>query len=92
LIQLRMKHAPLNQHLHHITKADSDWCPKCKQVRETVAHFVLDCPKYKEAWARMAYKLGPPATLLQYLLMDPKAMKPLFRFIHDTRRFVMTYG
>ena len=91
LIQLRTGHAPLNQHLHRITKADTDLCPKCEQARETVAHFILDCPEYEEARARMYFKLGPPATSLQYLLTDPKAMKPLFRFIHDTRRFAATY-
>lgn len=39
----------------------------------------------------MMFKLGPPATSLQYLLMDAMAMKPLFRFIHDTRCFAASY-
>lgn len=91
LIQLLTGHVPLNQHLHRITKADTDRCPKCKQARETVAHFVLDCPEYEEARVCRFFKLGPPASSLQYLLTDPKAMKPLFCFIHDTRRFTVTY-
>lgn len=39
----------------------------------------------------MTFKLGPPASSLQYLLTDAKAMKPLFRFIYDTRCFAVTY-
>lgn len=82
----------LNQHLHRITKADSDQCSRCEQARETVAHFILDCPEYEEARAHMNFKLGPPASTLRYLLTDAKSMKPLFRFIHDTRRFAASYG
>lgn len=39
----------------------------------------------------MMFKLGPPATSLQYLLMDAMAMKPLFRFIRNTCCFAASY-
>ena len=89
---MRTGHAPLNYHLHRITKADSALCPSCQQARETVAHLLLDCPTYEDTRARMRYKLGPGATSLQYLLTSPKALPPLFRFLHDTRRLAAPYG
>ena len=92
LTQLRTEHAPLNFHLHRITKADSPTCPGCEQARETVAHFIMDCPALEEARARMYFSIGHSAHSLQYLLSEPKAMRPLFRFIHDTRRFAAPYG
>ena len=92
LIQLRTEHAPLNYHLHRITKADSALCPNCQQARETVAHLLLDCPEYEGARARMRHKLGPGATSLQYLLTSSKALPHLFQFLHDTRRFAAPYG
>ena len=92
LIQLRTGHAPLNYHLHCITKADSPSCPQCGHPRETVAHLLLDCPEFEGARARMRFKLGTGATSLQYLLTNPKALPPLFRFLHDTQRFATPYG
>ncbi|EJD33431.1 hypothetical protein AURDEDRAFT_46805, partial [Auricularia subglabra TFB-10046 SS5] len=42
--QLRTGHAPLNGHLNRINRSDSAACPSCNHRRETVRHFVLDCP------------------------------------------------
>ena len=92
LIQLRTAHAPLNYHLHRIAKVDSPSCPECGHPRETVAHFVLDCVAFGAARARMSYRLGPAAYSLQALLTEPTALRHLFRYIHDTRRFAASYG
>ena len=92
LIQLRTEHAPLNYHLHRIPKADTATCPSCGQARETVAHLLLDCPEYEDARAHMRFKLGQGATSIQFLLTSPKALQPLFQFLHDTRRFAAPYG
>ena len=92
LVQLRTGHAPLNFHLHRITKADSPSCPQCGHPRETVAHLLLDCPEYEGARARMRFKLGTGATSMQYLLTSPKALPSLFRFLHDTCCFASPYG
>ena len=78
LTQLCMGHAPLNEHLHRIGKAETDRCPSCKQARETVVHLILDCPEHEEARAQMYFKLSPPASSLQYLLTEAKVTKPLF--------------
>ena len=92
LIQLRTGHAPLNLHLHRITKAESPTCPQCGHPRETVAHYILDCVAYGNARARLTSRLGPAAYSLQTLLTEPKAVRLLFHYIHDTRRFAATYG
>ena len=92
LVQLRTGHAPLNHHLHRITKADSSSCPECGHPRETVAHYILDCAAYGTARARMEFRLGPAAHSLQALLTEPTAIRHLFCYIHDTRRFAASYG
>ena len=91
LIQLRTGHAPLNFHLHRITKTDSPSCPTCGHPRETVAHFLLDCITYGNERARLTHALGPTAHSLQALLTEPKAVRHLFRYIHDTRCLAATY-
>ncbi|KZV98441.1 hypothetical protein EXIGLDRAFT_561828, partial [Exidia glandulosa HHB12029] len=43
LVQLRIGHAPLNQHLHRINCADTARCESCHAPSETVRHFLLHC-------------------------------------------------
>lgn len=58
LVQIRLGHIPLNQHLHRIWKADTPFCPNCskngKQTIESVKHFILECPTYAKErfWLR----------------------------------------
>ncbi|EPS98120.1 hypothetical protein FOMPIDRAFT_19487, partial [Fomitopsis schrenkii] len=92
LTQLRTEHAPLSFHLHRIGRADSPTCSACEGSRETVAHYLLDCPAYGNARARLHHKIGSAAHTLRYLLTEPKTLGPLFRFIHETRRFAASYG
>ncbi|KAI0365283.1 hypothetical protein BV20DRAFT_909194, partial [Pilatotrama ljubarskyi] len=44
LTHLRTGHAPLNDHLHRIGRADSPLCPACMTARETVIHHLIQCP------------------------------------------------
>src|SRR6266481_4554490 len=44
LMQLRMRHIPLNQFLHQIGKIDSLLCLACASVEETIHHYIFDCP------------------------------------------------
>ncbi|KZT70384.1 hypothetical protein DAEQUDRAFT_642808, partial [Daedalea quercina L-15889] len=93
LFQLRTEHAPLQQHLHRIQRVDSPMCPNCNAARETVYHFLLECPAHDNQRARLANDLGPAAAgSIRHLLTEPRAMGPLFRFIHDTGCFAATYG
>ena len=48
LLQLRLGHIGLNLYLFCIRKVESPACPKCQGVMvESVRHFLLDCPHYK---------------------------------------------
>jgi len=49
LSQLKMGHAPLAKHLHHMGKTNSPICPACLQSEETVHHFMLHCPAHQAA-------------------------------------------
>ncbi|KZT69357.1 hypothetical protein DAEQUDRAFT_644867, partial [Daedalea quercina L-15889] len=92
LIQLRTGHVPLRAHLHTIQKADSPRCPTCDHPKETVHHFLLDCPTYGLHRARLAFRLGPAAHSIHMLLTHPKAIRHMFRYINDTKRFQDTFG
>jgi len=92
LIQLRTGHAPLQQHLFRIDRADSNVCPACMFAKESVRHYILECPAYQRPRALLERELGRTAHSLKYLLSTAGAVKPLFRYIHATGRFSATFG
>ena len=53
LIQLRSGHAPLQAHLFRMRKADSATCPGCGRERETVQHYLMICPAYRDQRRRL---------------------------------------
>jgi len=92
LIQLRSGHAPLHQYLHRIQRAPSSVCPSCRAAKETVRHFLLDCPTYRRQRETLIRSLGRSARSIRMLLSKGCAVKPLFRYIHATGRFTDSYG
>jgi hypothetical protein len=46
IMQLKLMHAPVNQYLNCIDRANSTRCPACGNESETVEHFLLQCPNY----------------------------------------------
>ena len=92
LIQLRTGHVPLNHHLHTIGRADTQRCPGCGAAKETVLHFVLQCPKY--ALQRRVYfgPLGCNGQRRDYLLSMKEGIERLFKFVNATRRLHQTFG
>lgn len=91
LIQLRMGHIPLNQHLAQIGVAESPACPACHEREETVHHYLLVCPAYATQRRMHFAKLARDAHSMSRLLTHPEAMKPLFCFITATRRLAKTF-
>ena len=87
LFQLRTGHVGLNKHLHIITRADSPLCAACEEAPETVQHYLLYCPAYATARYRIFYEYGATALTLCALLNTKRLLRPLFKYIHDTRRF-----
>ena len=58
LFQLRLGHIAFNQHLFHIYKAESPACPQCQGITvETVKHYLLDCPFYRNEQHLLRRKL-----------------------------------
>jgi hypothetical protein len=92
LVQLRTGHAGLNRHLHKIGKTDSPLCPTCKGAEETVYHYLFRCPAYATQRKELRRTLRRASTSAATLLGRPKAMKHLFKYIHDTKRFAKTRG
>ena len=92
LIQLRTGHVPLQQHLHRLRKVDTPICPMCGITNETVYHFLMECAAYNEERAERERRAGPASRSIKDLLNRPTMLSPLFRYIHDTQRFLATYG
>ena len=46
IFQLWMGHVPLNVYLHCFKRKDSVQCPACRAHKETLQHFLLECPVY----------------------------------------------
>jgi ribonuclease HI len=89
ITQLRLTHAPVNQYLNRIDRANSARCPACGDESETVEHFLLWCPNYAhERWEldQQAKKWRKRLTL-GTLLGCPKMAIPLAKFIKSTGRF-----
>lgn len=92
LIQLRTGHAPLQQHLFRLRKAESAMCPTCGTNEETVIHYLLHCPTWKRARAPLRRALPAFRTLLRTLLSSPEALPTLFGYIKATGRFAAGTG
>ncbi|KDQ52345.1 hypothetical protein JAAARDRAFT_138694, partial [Jaapia argillacea MUCL 33604] len=74
-------------HLHRINCIESLKCPKCHTHDETVEHFLLFCPAYARQQHILDRTLRAKGRDLGFLLTNPKAFMPLFRYISGTKRF-----
>ena len=92
LIQFRTGHCALYAHLHRIGAAPSPMCPACRRERETVVHFLLQCPAYTRQRRNLIAAAGHSARFINKLL-NTKAMLPhLFAYIKETGRFAHAKG
>jgi len=86
LFQLRTGHIPLGSYLHRIKKAATPQHPGCGAPRETVIHYLFECPShtheripYFRQWQRKERDLS-------FLLTEPKAALSVIGFVRDTKR------
>ncbi|KAG2068988.1 hypothetical protein BDR04DRAFT_1022928 [Suillus decipiens] len=70
---LCIDHAPLNQYLHHISKAESLHCLHCRNTEETIFHFLIICPQYQHKCHILINALGHKVMSIHFLLSSPKA-------------------
>ena len=87
IFQLRVGHAPSNQHLHRFNKIASPQCPACGHPKETVEHFLIHCPKYAHKRWPLLRNVRGGTPKLSRLLSSPKLLVPLANFIESTGRF-----
>jgi hypothetical protein len=87
LIQLRTGHIGLNQHLHRINRSDTAYCPHCKGTTvESIRHFLIQCPHYRELRQIMRAKLRRKADDMSYMLSNAEAAQVVTTFALATRR------
>ncbi|KAG2066813.1 hypothetical protein BDR04DRAFT_1029051, partial [Suillus decipiens] len=91
-IALRTGHAPLNQHLHCIFKAESPHCPHCRNTEETIFHFLIICPQYQHECHTLINALGHKAMSIPFLLSSLEATPHLVQYVNTTRRMNATFG
>lgn len=86
LYRLITGHVQLRQHLHRLRATDSPMCEHCQTVPETVAHFLLRCPRYSSERYLYLESLGRDFLVLGFLFSSPEALLPLFDFVRATGR------
>ena len=93
LTQFRTGRVPLNTILHRMKKHDTPECPHCKNgTRETIPHFLLDCPHYATARRLLQSKLRREASSIPFLLGTRRGIPHLLRYISNTNRLKTTFG
>ena len=86
IIQLRTGHCGLKSYLHRFGLVDSPLCD-CEAGQETVEHFLLECPLYREQRRELRNKAGSANMRVDALLGTAEAiLKYTERFINDTGR------
>ena len=67
-----MGHVPLNVYLHCFKRKDSVQCPVCGAHKETLQHFLLECPVYAyERW-KLRLRKGEIETKFAEILTSGK--------------------
>ena len=92
LFQLRTSHIALRGHLYRIKKATSPQCPSCGAPRETVVHFLFECPAHLHEHICYLRPWRQKERDLSFLLSEPKATLSLIGYIRDTAQLKQTLG
>jgi len=98
LIQLRSGHIPLNAHLFRLNCADMDKRQACytrwgaTAPRETVTHFLFDCPAYQNERHYLDITLGRRNRDLSYIMSRKDTVQDLLRYIGRTKRLRKPFG
>ena len=96
LVQIRIGHIGLNAHLHKKKLVDSPNCPSCatrgESARETLRHFLFDCPSYRAERVVLTRALGRDARNLEAIFHERKGMYALLRYVGRTQRLQQIFG
>jgi len=86
ITQFRANHVALPFYLHRIKAIDSPLCLRCG-TPDTVAHYLINCPRYIDERTTLRTKIKRLPMSLSTLLGNPKTMGHTLQFIHATNRF-----
>src|SRR5271169_1644278 len=87
LAQLRTGHCGLNHYLYRFKKRDDAGCEQCYGCdKETVEHFLLECPAYWEARLELKQKMGPQGMRLDKVLGDKEGAIAMAKYVERTGR------
>ncbi|KAI0027076.1 hypothetical protein K488DRAFT_63032, partial [Vararia minispora EC-137] len=84
--KFRVRHTPLNQHLHRIGSTDTPLCPGCRADEETVQHFIYECPAYDGARHELHRATRRAFYSMTYLLSDKKGTSHFIKYLRATGR------
>jgi hypothetical protein len=86
LAQLRTGYCGLKGYLSRFKKADSPECPHCGYEKETVEHFLLECPHYWAQRVDLRHRVGARKMTLAGLLGDKRAVDATLEYVEATGR------
>ena len=90
--QFRSNHVALNFYLHRIRKREDPHCNHCPAARESIRHFLFECPEYRASRRLTLDPLGRLARDLPFLLSTKVGTAALQRYVASTGRFVARDG
>ena len=85
LVQLRTGHCRLNKYLYRMGKKDSAMY-ECEQGEETVEHYLLECPKYREQRRELRKEVGIEKMNVAGLLGGHKIYQHTRKYVGETGR------
>jgi hypothetical protein len=94
IVQLHLRHIPLNRYLYRFKRTDKASCPAYGADVESIAHYLLNCLMYAhERWAlaRQVKRLWKNMTL-ETLLGEPELAVLLAKYIDSMGRFKINEG
>ena len=98
LLQIRSGHIPLNVHLLKLKCTNTDKCQACFSrqgtlpARETITHFLFECPAYSYERHDLDEALGRHSRDLESILASRKRTRELLRFVSRTGRLKRSFG
>ena len=92
LTQLRTGHCGLNGYLSKVKKIESAKCDYCGYEKETVEHFLLECPQFQEQRIILRRKVGTRQMVMASLLGNKEVAKATLEYVTSTRRFKVEGG
>ena len=93
MMQIRCGHIPLNVYLFRINRSETEWCQACldgednMECRETVKHFLFECPSYSQDREELVEKIRLDHLNLHDIMANTEYMRALGTFIAKTGRF-----